>query len=292
MAVIANTEKAYPETTWRNVPGGTKEGVLWVVEKKVDIGVTNTSWPYKAWYGDGFDSPYHNIRSLFNVPFINTTYMVVVADSDIYGFEDLADKRICPGMPGYTSTKCWVPAALGVHGISYDSIKQAGGDVVYQKMDVGQQMLADGKLDASLGTGPDPSPLWSSMATLKPIRMIPFTEEELEAAVEAAPGFGPMVLPGGIYKGQEETIQVFGYGNTFVVLEDMPEDVVYNLVKAIFADDGAKFKNSVPQYKDMDLVGGALDHLVIPLHPGAEKYWRERGLEIPEPLVETQPYEK
>jgi hypothetical protein len=289
MAVIANAQEAYPEVTWRNIPGGTKEGVLWVIQKKVDIGVTNTSWPYMAWYGKGFEGQRRDIRCLFNVPFINTTYMVVLADSNISGFKDLGDKRICPGMPGYTSTKRWVPAVLGVHDISYESIKKAGGDVIFQKMGVGQQMLADGKVDATLGTGPDPSPRWTAMASLRPIRMLPFTKRELEAATEAAPGFGPMVLPGGIYKGQEKTIDVLGYGNTFIVRADMPEDVIYNLVKAIFKDRGARFKESVPQYKGMDLVAGALDHLIIPLHPGAERYWREQGLEIPKPLIETKP---
>ena len=119
--------------------------------------------------------------------------------------------------------------------------------------------------------------------------MLPMTKPEMEAALNAAPGFFAGVLPGGTYKGQEKPVNTLVGGNTFIVDKDMPEKVVYNLVKAAFQDGGARFKQTVPQYKDIDLIKTAVDRLIVPLHPGAEKYWRERGLKISKPLVETKP---
>ena len=74
----------------------------------------------------------------------------------------------------------------------------------------------------------------------------------------------------------KEDINTFGVGATFVTSSDVPEKVVYTVVKAVF-DNFAQFKKLHPAFANLKEQEMISDSLSAPLHPGAQKYYKERG---------------
>ena len=84
-------------------------------------------------------------------------------------------------------------------------------------------------------------------------------------------------VPGGMYRGNPDDVTTFGVGATFVTSADVPEEVVYEVVKAVF-ENIDQFKGLHPAFANLDPKQMANDGLSAPLHAGAEKYFREAGL--------------
>ena len=83
-------------------------------------------------------------------------------------------------------------------------------------------------------------------------------------------------VPGGMYKGNDADITTFGVGATFITSADVPDDVVYVVVKAVF-DNFDDFKKLHPAFANLKEAEMIKDGLSAPLHPGAIKYYKERG---------------
>lgn len=80
-----------------------------------------------------------------------------------------------------------------------------------------------------------------------------------------------------MYRGTDNDVTTFGVRATFVTSADVPEDVVYVVVKAVF-DNLDQFRALHPAFANLDAAQMANDGLSAPLHPGAERYFREAGL--------------
>ncbi len=80
-----------------------------------------------------------------------------------------------------------------------------------------------------------------------------------------------------MYRGNDEDTTTFGVGATFVTSANVPDDVVYEVVKAVF-ENIDQFRALHPAFADLDPSEMAQDGLSAPLHPGAERYYREAGL--------------
>jgi len=85
------------------------------------------------------------------------------------------------------------------------------------------------------------------------------------------------VIPGGMYQGNDQDVQTFGVGATFVTSSAVPEDLVYEVVKAVF-DHLDQFRRLHPAFANLKPEEMVRDGLSAPLHPGAERYFREAGL--------------
>jgi TRAP transporter TAXI family solute receptor len=80
-----------------------------------------------------------------------------------------------------------------------------------------------------------------------------------------------------MYRGNPEDTHTFGVGATFVTHADVPEEVVYTVVSAVF-ENIDQFRGLHPAFANLDPAEMASDGLSAPLHPGAERYFREAGL--------------
>jgi len=97
------------------------------------------------------------------------------------------------------------------------------------------------------------------------------------ALVQENPFYRTAVIPGGMYRGTDADTNTFGVGATLVTSAQVPDDVVYALVKSVFTNMD-QFRGLHPAFADLDPKQMAADGLSAPLHPGAEKYYREAGL--------------
>lgn len=101
--------------------------------------------------------------------------------------------------------------------------------------------------------------------------------EATESLINNNPYYRKAVIPGGMYRGNPEDTVTFGVGATFVTSTDVPEKVVYEVVKAVF-ENFDSFKRLHPAFSGLKKEEMVKDGLSAPLHPGAEKYYKEAGL--------------
>ena len=107
-------------------------------------------------------------------------------------------------------------------------------------------------------------------------RLIPLTGEAIDGIVEEFPYYSKSVIPGGLYKGNDEDVETFGVAATFVTTAQADEDIVYQTVKAIF-DNFDRFKQLHPAFENLDPEEMVSSGLSAPLHDGAARYYREQG---------------
>jgi hypothetical protein len=95
---------------------------------------------------------------------------------------------------------------------------------------------------------------------------------------EKYPYFSQLTIPAGTYKGVDEDVPSFQDSALWVANADVPADVVYDMLSKIYTEDGlAYMANQKSTFKEMSLKTG-VNGIVTPLHPGAERFWREKGL--------------
>jgi TRAP transporter TAXI family solute receptor len=92
------------------------------------------------------------------------------------------------------------------------------------------------------------------------------------------PYYAPAVIPGGMYDGNAEDIRTFGVKATLVTTEEVSEQTVYELVKAVF-DNFDEFRNLHPAFTYLDPKTLPTEGNSAPLHPGAERYFQEKGMQ-------------
>ena len=92
------------------------------------------------------------------------------------------------------------------------------------------------------------------------------------------PYFAKLSVPAGTYKGVDYDSPSFQDSALWVANADVPEDVVYEMLSLIYTDEGLEhMKSQKKTFKNMAIATGA-DGIVTPFHPGAEKFWREKGV--------------
>jgi len=95
--------------------------------------------------------------------------------------------------------------------------------------------------------------------------------------IKEFPYYRSAVIPGGMYRGNPNDVKTFGVGALLVASSDLPDDVAYHLVKAVF-EGLDNFKRLHPALERLTKEAMVKDAIAIPLHAGAEKYYREAGL--------------
>jgi len=137
--------------------------------------------------------------------------------------------------------------------------------------------LCDNKIDAFVFTIGHPSGSIKEPTTSCDCLLVPVTGPEIEKLVKEAPYYRTATVPGGMYRGTDTDTKTFGVGATFVSSTDVPEEVIYNVVKAVF-ENFDQFKKLHPAFKVLKKEEMIKDGLSAPLHKGAIKYYKEAGL--------------
>ena len=136
--------------------------------------------------------------------------------------------------------------------------------------------LNDGTVDAGVHITSYPLAAISDLAATKGLRLLSLPEDKIAGIAEKYPYFSKMIISGGAYQGIDEDVVTIGTLNTLICRADLDEEFVYNFVKTVCesTDDlGAIHPKAAEFNKDNTLVGA-----VIPIHPGAEKYYKEIGI--------------
>lgn len=205
------------------------------------------------------------------------TNWVTLKKANINTSEDLRGKRMSVGPPGSGSAVIAerMLKALG----AWEDIKR-----VHLPFTDAARALVDGHIDAFVGAGGYPSAALEEIATRHDMVLISLTDEEIAKCVIFLPGSVKGVLPAGSYRGVDKPVYQTVSPSLVIVHKDVPEEIVYKITSRFFTEEGLKFAATI--HKDwgkvLPLDQRVLEGMVIPLHKGAAKYWKEIGLTIPE----------
>ncbi|MFP1644877.1 TAXI family TRAP transporter solute-binding subunit [Pontitalea aquivivens] len=254
--------------------GGSVYNVNAVRSGELEFGVAQSDVQFKAYAGEGnFADQGANpdLRSVFSIhpePFT----VVARADAGIANFDDLKGKRVNVGNPGsgQRDTMEVLMTELGWQMSDFAMVSelQAGEQ---------SQALCDNNIDAMVYTVGHPSGSIQEATTACDSVLVNVAGAAVDKLVADHPYYRKATIPGGMYRGSDADVQTFGVGATLVTSAAVPEDVVYALVKAVF-EDMDQFRGLHPAFANLDPKEMANDGLSAPLHPGAEKYFREAGL--------------
>jgi TRAP transporter TAXI family solute receptor len=241
---------------------------------QMDMAIVQSDWQYHAYHGTGqFEAqgPDKELRAVFSVhsePFT----VVARADSGITTFDDLKGKRVNVGNPG-SGQRATLEVVLNAKGWSLNEFAQISELPAAEQA----QALCDNKVDAIVFTVGHPNrSILEATAACDSI-IVPVTGPAIEELVKSRSYYTHAVIPGGLYRGNTEDIPTFGVKATLVASARVPEETVYQVVKAVF-DNFDEFRSLHSALADLDKRAMIEDGNSAPLHPGAERYFLEAGL--------------
>lgn len=203
--------------------------------------------------------------------------IVTLADNEITSFADLDGKRLGSGPRAGTGGTYW-PRWL--KALKYTSDLQFGG--------IGDQaaQLADGRLDAIVTAGGVPLPAISELESTKDALILSIPDEVLSNILEANPYAVPFTIAKGTYSTPKEDIKTAAMWNFVVASADLSDDVAYEITKAAL-ENNARMVTTHSAARQT-LAENILNNTVMPLHPGAARYYSEIGIDIPKAMMPSE----
>jgi len=254
--------------------GGSIYNLNTIRNGELDMGIVQSDWQYHAYQGTSQfadQGPMEKLRAVFSIhpePFT----VVARADAGIQRFEDLKGKRVNIGNPG-----------SGQRGTMEMLMEKLGWErddfALVSELKAAEQAraLCDNKIDAMVYTVGHPSGSIKEATTACDAVLVDVAGPTIDELVEARPYYRHAVIPGGTYKGTERDIRTFGVGATLVASADTDDEVVYQVVRAVF-EHFDRFRRLHPAFSQLEKPEMVTEGLTAPLHPGAERYYREVGL--------------
>ena len=254
--------------------GGSIYNVNTIRAGELELGVVQSDWQYHGYNGTNKFTeagPFKELRSVFSVhsePFT----VVARADSGIKSFEDLKGKRVNIGNPG-SGQRGTMDILMERYGWGEKDFKLASE----LKASEQSRALCDGKLDAMIYVVGHPSAAIQEATTSCDSKIIEVISPIVDKLVSDASYYRDANVPGGMYKGNPDSVKTFGVGATFVSSTAVPEDVIYHVVKSVF-ENFNNFKKLHPAFAHLKKEEMIKSGLTAPLHSGALKYYQEVGL--------------
>ena len=229
------------------------------------------TWAYTGtgiWEGK---EPVEKLRAIANL-YPESIHLVASAASGISSVADLKGKRVSMDEPG-SGTLVDAKIILEGYGIAEGDIQPE-----YLKPDQAADRMRDGAMDAFFFVGGYPAGAISELASQHEVKLIPITCDEAPKICEEFGFFAPDTVPGGTYEGNADDVQTLSVGAQWVTSADQPEELIYEITKALWNDNTRKQLDAGHAKGKMITSDTALNGIGIPLHPGAEKFYKEAGL--------------
>ncbi|MFT6387489.1 MAG: TRAP transporter TAXI family solute receptor, partial [Cellvibrionaceae bacterium] len=254
--------------------GGSVYNINTIRAGELDMGVAQSDWQYHAYNGTSKfkdAGPFTELRAVFSIH--AEPYTVVArADAGIKTFQDLKGKRVNIGNPG-SGQRGTTEVLLEALGWTIADFSLASD----LKASEQSKALCDNKIDAMVYVVGHPSGSIKEATTSCDSVIVEVSGPEVDKLISDNSFYRRASIPGDMYSGNDADVSTFGVGATFVSSTGVPEDVIYNVVKAVFEnfDSFVKFHPAFANLKKEEMIK---DSLSAPLHSGAAKYYKEAGL--------------
>ena len=241
---------------------------------EVDVAVATSDVVLNAYNGTG---KFADIGKLDNLRVIGAVYTSVLSgvalkSSGLTYIHDLLGKRVAVG-PAASATENATLAAFAAMDITKDntSLENLGlGD--------GADSVGDGILDAAFGFAGLPIGGQLNLAATKEIQVLDMTQEEIDKVLAGNAAYIQTTIPAGTYKGQDADVETVSVRATLIASNELSEDVVYELVKAMFDNQDELIKGH-EKFNNLKLED-ATKGIDVKFHPGAAKFFKEKGIDV------------
>lgn len=240
---------------------------------EIDLAIVQSDWQSFAVNGSGsFKSvgPFDDLRALFSIH-SEAFNILVRRDAKQREFADLKGKRVNVGAQGSGQRGMFedVMAAFDLAPKDFAQLSDLrAGDQV--------NALCERKIDAAVIVLAHPNGAIQEAAAACDLALVEVAGAGLERLNEEHPYYAPVILPGGLYERLPQEARTFGLKATVVAVEQLGDEMVYQLVRAVF-DNLDEFRGLHPAFAALDPRAMTREGHSSPLHAGAERYFRERG---------------
>jgi len=254
--------------------GGSVNNFEAIRKGELELGVVQSDLLYQAYNGSEIFSGIGANKNLRVVFSMHAEPFTVVArkEAKIYNFDDLKGKRVYMGAPG-SGMRATMEELMMNKGWEKDTVTSVD-DI--QSSDSGNA-LCDGKIDALVFAGGHPNGTIQQITNKCETRLVNVSGPEIDKLIAKHPFYSHAVIPGGMYVGNPKDVKTFGVRAVLVAPAKLDEGIVYQIVKAVF-DNLDNFKTLHPVFATLSAEDMARDAYGVPLHSGALKYYKEKGL--------------
>lgn len=253
--------------------GGSVANVNAIRGGEMNMGVVQSDVQYKAYKGtENFTDAgeFSDMRSMFA---LHGEPLTIVArnDAKITQLKDLKGKRFNIGNPG-SGQRDTMDVVMDALGWTLKDFALAS------QLSAAEQAaaLGDNNIDAMVYVVGHPNGSIQEATTTVDSVLVAVTGPEIDGIIEERPYYTKTVIPGGMYRGNDEDVETFGVRATVVTSAKVPEETVYQTVKAVF-DNFDRFKRLHPAFATLNEQDMIKKGLSAPLHDGAVRYYKERG---------------
>lgn len=266
--------------TASNSPGATVANVVTVNENRAQLAITAADVLHEVYHGidkwKGKEAK--NVRFLASIHTV-PAHAFVRADSPIKDFRDLATKPV--RIQGYTKgsiTHRLVEHTLAIFGSSMDDLVKRGGMIQYVSDGPAVEMMKSNQIDVIFRNTGAPSSWILEAETSMNLRFLRMDDDYLKAITTRIPGMAIDVIPAGTYKTMREDYRTFSVVTALIVPASMPDPVAEGITAALW-DNLEEFKK-IGGFAKFIKFEEALRGNTVPVHPGAAKYYRAKGLKV------------
>jgi len=243
---------------------------------QMEAGLTGAATLYQAYHGvgkfEGNQKP--DLRVIANL-FPEDMHLVLPKGGELASLKDLKGKRVGIAQAG-SGTQIAVLMILEDQGITLDDIEEA-------ELNNSQsaERIADGQLDAYFYAAGTPVAAMVQLSSTKGMDLYSFSDAEVTAVNKILPYYVPSKIGAGTYEGIDKDINTVAVQGILVTSADQPEELIYGITKALWNDNSRNLLDNGHAKGKVIRAETALKGIAgleVPLHPGAERYYKEAGL--------------
>lgn len=251
--------------------GASAENINLLTDDNAELAMTMGDATVQALEGTGpFEDDAREGLLAIMTMYPNTVQLIARADAGIESVEDLAGANVAVGDVG-SGVELNAQMVLGAFDMSYDDISAD-----YLSYAEATDQMANGHIDALFATSGLPNPSLTELATNTDFITVPISGEGRENLLGEYEFFQEATIPADTY-GDDSDIESVSVTNHLLVSSELSEEAVYNITAALF-DNLDRIHDSHAEAQNISLES-ATDGLVVPLHPGAEQYYEEEGVD-------------
>jgi TRAP transporter TAXI family solute receptor len=250
--------------------GGSVENVRLINKKDVELALAQSDTLDQAWNGlEAFKEPFKGMSAIATM-FPEIVQIVVRADSPIKTFPDLKGKKVGVGAPG-SGTEASYRQTLEAYGMKREDVNSQ-----YLSFAESAEAFKDKHIDAFYVIAGIPVSAIMDVSMQNEIRILPLSADITAKLIQKYTFLAAVKIPANTYRGQTEDVPTVAVNSVLIAGNQLKPEVVYNLTKVLF-ENQPQLAAAHAKGKELNLQR-AVTGVSIPFHPGAVKYYQEKGL--------------
>ena len=261
-------------TVTAEVTQGVVENARLMANNETEMGFAYGSTAYNISRGlaEFVGEEYKGLRAVANIHDGALNFVTLQRNTTITKIDDLVGKKVSIGPRGSGSASVATEFLQSV-GL-FDRI-----NIQYLSFTDSANSLKDNQIDAYVIGGTSPIPSLIELEATNPLRFLEVEQTKVDTFLKQFPYHVSYTIPTGVYTSVTRPTVTVGYSVIWVAREDVPTWVIYEMLKTMFSTEGRTYLENVQKaFKELTPGIDRFKRIDLPLHPGAEKYYKEAGL--------------